>query len=96
MDESEVYHASGMDEAISHAASLGAEECFVIGGSFIYSLALPIANRLYRTIIDMEMDGDVFFPEFNESDWQLISRKYHPIDSRHAYSFEIQMLEKRR
>src|SRR3954452_23082014 len=37
-------------------------EGFVIGGSRIYAEALPVADRLYVTEVDAEVEGDVFFP----------------------------------
>ncbi len=49
------------------------EEIFVIGGSTIYKLALPYADRLYITHINKEHDGNVYFPEFNYDDFKLIS-----------------------
>src|SRR3989338_76457 len=38
------------------------EELFVIGGSKIYTLALPHANKLYLTQIDQDFEGDTYFP----------------------------------
>lgn len=38
------------------------EEIFVIGGAEIYQLALPLADKLYLTLIDQEFPGDTYFP----------------------------------
>ena len=38
-------------------------DCFVIGGGATYAEALPVADRVYATEIDAEIDGDTFFPE---------------------------------
>src|SRR3990167_10858678 len=53
------------------------EEVFVIGGGEIYKQALPLADKLYLTYIDKEIEGDTFFPDYSdfkrvisESDWQ--------------------------
>ena len=53
------------------------KEVFVIGGGEIYKQALPLADKLYLTYIDKEIEGDVFFPDYSEfkkvvyeSDWQ--------------------------
>lgn len=64
-------------------------ECFIIGGSEIYSLAMPYTTRLYMTEIDAVIDGDTFFPEIDPRDWKEISRTHHPADQRHAYAFDI-------
>jgi dihydrofolate reductase len=65
------------------ARSLGAalaavgksRDAFVIGGSQIYALAMPLAQRLYMTEIERDFDGDAFFPEFDRSQWREVSRE---------------------
>ena len=42
---------------------------FVIGGSELYRLALPVADMLFLTEIDAEFKGDTFFPEINYEEW---------------------------
>jgi dihydrofolate reductase len=69
-------------------------ECFIIGGSEIYKLAMPFTNRLYLTEIHAVVDGDTFFPEFDQKDWKEISRKHHAADDRHVYSFDFVIYEK--
>jgi dihydrofolate reductase len=51
-----------------------AEEIMVMGGAQIYAQALPLASRLYLTEVDTEVEGDVFFPERDESEWQEVQR----------------------
>ena len=42
-------------------------DCFVIGGEKIYTLALPYADEIYLTEIDAEFEGaDTFFPKFEK------------------------------
>ncbi len=48
------------------------KEVFVIGGSQIYEITLPIANRLYITLIDEEYLGDTWFPKIDFSKWKII------------------------
>jgi dihydrofolate reductase len=51
-----------------------AEEIMVIGGAEIYRHALSIADRVYITRIDANVDGaDAYFPELSSSQWSLIS-----------------------
>lgn len=42
------------------------EEVFVIGGGMIYKLSLPMADKLYLTLVDDAPEADVFFPDFSE------------------------------
>jgi dihydrofolate reductase len=48
-------------------------EAFVIGGAEIYRLTLPLADRLYLTEIERAAEGDVFFPTFEQDDWELVA-----------------------
>lgn len=51
-------------------------EIWVIGGSKIYELALPYANRLYITWIKKAYQGNKYFTNFElEKDFKLISFK---------------------
>ena len=90
-----VHHAANLTKALSIARDSGATECFVIGGSYIYAEALPVANRLYETIIDAEIKGDVYFPEYNAEEWREIQRSHHGIDELHPYAFDITLLERK-
>lgn len=52
-------------------------EAFIIGGAELYKDALKLANKLYITQIDLEVQGDAFFPEFNKSAWKETLREAH-------------------
>ena len=47
---------------------------FVIGGAGVYAEALPLATRLYITVIDRDVEGDTYFPSFDEDDWEESQR----------------------
>ena len=49
------------------------KDLYVIGGKTIYKLALPYADRLYITWVDADHEGDVYFPSFDLSKFNLIS-----------------------
>jgi len=42
------------------------EEVFVIGGGMIYKLSLPMADKLYLTLVDDAPEADTFFPDYSE------------------------------
>lgn len=48
------------------------EELMVIGGGQIYKQTMPLANRLYITHVDQNIDGDVYFPEIDFNLWNKI------------------------
>lgn len=76
---------------LSEALALGAteSEVFVIGGGEIYQLALPVADRLYLTVVHAEFEGDTLFPAFDKAAWVLEDEQFHPVDDRHSASFSI-------
>ena len=69
-----------------------ANEVFVIGGSEIYKLAMPLADRIYLTRIYTKIEGDKFF-SFDESKWQEVSREEHQADAKNKYGYTIIVLE---
>ncbi|MEC3841637.1 dihydrofolate reductase [Bacillus amyloliquefaciens] len=71
------------------------EECFVIGGAQLYSALFPYADRLYMTIIHHVFEGDRFFPEFNEDEWELTSRHQGVKDEKNPYDYEYLVYEKK-
>lgn len=80
-----------LSEALESAAKEDAEEVFVIGGGQIYEKAFAFCDRLYITRIHSEVEGDVFLPELDFSDWNLISEENHKSDGKniHDYTFCI-------
>lgn len=78
-----------VEEAVEIARKAGEPELFIIGGSAIYQLGLPMADRLYLTEIKVELAGDITFPPVNAKEWKETSRVPHSIDARHAYAFDF-------
>lgn len=72
------------------------EEVFIIGGAYVYRQTLPLADRLYLTVIDDEPeDADAFFPEINYDEWEEIFREKHPADERHQKPFVFLTLQRK-
>lgn len=86
---------NSVDEGIALAKQANQNELFIIGGSEIYKLGLPLADRLYLTEIDAIIDGDTYFPEINKHEWQEVSRSHHGTDTRHAYAFDFVIYAKK-
>jgi len=91
--------AHDLDAALERAQEACAgesadSEAMVIGGAEIYALALPVADRLYCTSIDADIEGDVFFPEFDEAQWREVSRQRHERDDRHPFAYTIRVLQR--
>lgn len=73
------------------------QEVFVIGGEQIYEALMPYTDRIYVTEVNVEVDGDAFFPEIT-AEWREISREAHVKDEKneHDYSYVTYEREKLR
>lgn len=65
--------AHSLEEAISMFPK--EEEVFIIGGAQIYEQALPLADKLYLTIVHRNYEGDTSFPKFDLAEWRELSRE---------------------
>lgn len=70
------------------------EEIFIIGGAEIYRQTLPIADRLYLTKVDVELEADAFFPPIQFEEWNILEHESHLADEKHAYNYEFLILER--
>lgn len=68
-----VRRAASLAQAIADNAS--EEELFIVGGARVYASALPIADRILMTEVELTPPGDVFFPKPDPTDWQELSRE---------------------
>jgi len=66
------HHASGVEEAVDVAASLGADRAYVIGGAQIYDLFQPHLDRMVLSRVHGEYEGDSYYPEWDEEGWTLV------------------------
>ena len=76
-DVGTAHHASGIDEAVAVAASLGAERAYVIGGGGIYDLFQPVIDRMVLSRVHGEYEGDTYFPEWDGDEWELVEATEH-------------------
>ena len=60
----EVTVIQSLDEV---APLLEGRTAFVAGGAQIYEQALPFCSDLFLTIVQKELEGDVFFPPFEDN-----------------------------
>ncbi|HBE78159.1 MAG TPA: dihydrofolate reductase [Firmicutes bacterium] len=66
-----------------------AKDVFVIGGSQIYREFLPIADRLYITLLDEVFTGDSYFPQLDQKQWQLISKSQGQRNEKNPYDYSF-------
>jgi dihydrofolate reductase len=77
------------------ALVVGIDEVMIIGGGELYKLALPLADRLYITEIDLEVAGDAFFPDFHaQGTWDLIEEHIHQADEKNPHNYKFLTLQR--
>lgn len=84
-----------IESALAIAGQSDEKEAFIIGGAEIFRQSLDFTQRLYLTEIDAIVEGDTFFPEFDPADWIETSRRHHPADERHAFSFDFVVYDRK-
>ena len=80
-------------EAALHAAE-GAKEVFITGGAHLYEKFLGDADRLYLTLIDADFEGDTYFPDYTQYNWQEIERTENAADENNPYPLSFVTLER--
>lgn len=85
---------NSIEEAISHAELDKPSEVFFIGGAEIYKQALPLAEKLYLTIVHKKFDGDTFFPMPAFNHWEEISKENFFADKENPFSYSFSILKK--
>jgi len=74
---------TSMDAILKHYQQ--EEEIMIGGGGQLYADTIEQADKIHLTIIDKEIDGDIFFPEFNKDLYQIV--KQESVDAEIPYTF---------
>lgn len=84
-----------LNDALFVARSADYKEVFIAGGGEIYREALPSAHKIYLTRVHTTPDADTFFPEIDQSNWQLTSDQSFPSNEKHTFPYSFQLWERR-
>ena len=76
-DVETAHHASGVDDAVAIADSMGADRAYVIGGGGIYELFQPVVDRMVLSRVHGEYEGDASFPEWDTGEWELVDTEVY-------------------
>lgn len=64
-------------------------EIMIIGGGFLYSQCINKADKLFLTFIDLEVEGDTQFPDYQHLELNEVSREKHLSDDKNIYNYEF-------
>jgi dihydrofolate reductase len=65
------------------------KDAYIIGGGSIYEQSMEIADMIYLTLVDVELDADTHFPKIEDEKWQLVHSEMHTKDEKHQYDFQF-------
>ncbi|MFK7933124.1 MAG: dihydrofolate reductase [Saprospiraceae bacterium] len=85
---------NSIEEGIEIARQNGEEEVFIIGGGQIYDLSQSLWDRIYLTEVDLQVDGDIFFPTIDSADWKEVSCEAHEADEKNKYNYVFKVFER--
>ena len=74
--------------------NLAGDEIVLIGGGYVFEESKNIVNKLVLTRVECEINGDVFYPQIDLSDWKEISQESFKRDNENEYDFRIETLVK--
>lgn len=87
-----------LQEALAAARRLAEasdqNEIMVIGGGDIYAQALPLADRLYISHVDLTPYGDVHFPPIDADEWRVVDEPDMPRSERDPATYAIRVYER--
>ncbi len=79
------------EAAIEAAGSV--DELMVIGGGSIYQTFLPLAQCLYLTFVDAELDGDTAFPDWGDG-WEQTFSEHFTSDEKNRFDMEFTIFDR--
>jgi dihydrofolate reductase len=84
-------------ESISEALKLTKQETevFVIGGGTVYEQFMPLADKLYLTVIEADFEADTYFPIINYKEWELVEKEVMDNDLQHEFVYRFETYEKK-
>jgi dihydrofolate reductase len=83
IEEKRSLDSSFSSSSPSHNSS---KEIFIIGGGEIYKEGLPLTDKLYITLIDKELEGDTFFPDYSQ--FKKILYKEDRVDEKTGITYQ--------
>lgn len=87
---------TSMEEALAVATQGGAQELFVLGGSGPFQAAMPTADRLVLTELEVRLENGVPFPAVVAEEWQVVSKIAYPPDAENSLAMVFATYERRK
>ncbi|MDR1057430.1 MAG: dihydrofolate reductase [Coxiellaceae bacterium] len=69
------------------------EEIMIIGGAPIYREFLPYVDKMYLTLLEQDIEGDIYFPAWQNDEWRITSKR---TAKSNLYSYNFLVLERKK
>ncbi|MGG1663725.1 dihydrofolate reductase [Brevibacillus sp. NRS-1366] len=89
------FHPEGVDVVHTKEEVLALGDVIIFGGSEIYRQFLDVVDRLYITEIDLETEGDTFFPEWDREAYVLVDKREGTVDEKNRYPHTFYTYERK-
>ena len=66
------------------------EEVVLIGGGYIFQESINLVNKLVLTRVNCDIDGDVFYPRLDFTEWSITSSESFKKDEENDYDFLVE------
>lgn len=77
-------------KSLEEALKLATDKVYIVGGYSLFEETIPLVDVMYITEIDMEIEnGDVFFPEFDESVFDKELTEEQELFKRYTYTKKL-------
>ena len=86
--------APSLEDALDIARESGDSEVFIGGGGQIYAQGLPLAERIYLTRVHANAQAEVYFPELDMSDWNVVHAEHQAQAENETPGYSFFVLER--
>ena len=69
-------------------------EIVIIGSGYLFRDTIETVNKLLITRVDCHIEGDIFYPDIDLTEWKLHSKESFKKDEDNDYNFEIEEYSK--
>ncbi|MGZ0050466.1 dihydrofolate reductase [Brevibacillus gelatini] len=90
------FHPEGVDVVHSKEEVLALGDVIIFGGAEIYRQFLDVVDRLYITEIDLETEGDTFFPAWDRDAFVLVDKREGVVDEKNVHPHTFYVYERKK
>lgn len=85
IDFENTYLVHTLEEGFNKAQSFKKEKMFIIGGGTIYKQSINYADEMLLSFLNIEAEGEIYFPQFDENEWEKSIVKEHEVFTVYSY-----------